>query len=233
MASLVATRLSASISNRGRRPSALALATQPALDQVVAALQRATGLPGLTRTLAIGRILTEGLYAGDPAAFRSRSAKSTSLRRLVKLGSPLSASALYRALSIHEIWTRVGGRRWSTLSAAHYRAVEAVPAVAQQQWLALAAQHGWSGAQLRGAIVTGCAQVVSRGGRLPKHPIERFALRAERELASLARMTRRIEASEQERVRLAELATRLEAIAAQCLDYVRRIRAVARIGSDD
>lgn len=212
----------------------------PALDEeeleaIVAALRPAAERRGLARTLAVAQILVARLYSGAPDAFRSRGGKPASLRKLVKHGAPLSSTALYRALSVHEIWVRVRGHRWPQLGAAHYRAVEALDPGDQEGWLEEAAAKQWSAARLRQTIVTAGAIGTARGGRLPSHPLIRLAVRVERELARVEGIAREINVPSYDRKRMGELAERLDVVGARCREYADRLRrAVARAsGSHD
>lgn len=202
------------------------------LEAIVDALRPAAQRKGLARTLAVAQVLVARLYDGAPDAFRSREGKAASLRKLVRHGAPLSSTALYRALSVHEIWVRVRGHRWPQLGAAHYRAVEALDATDQEGWLEEAAAKNWSAARLRQTIVTAGAIGTARGGRLPSHPLIRLAVRVERELARVDAIAREINVPSYDRKRMAELAERLDGVAARCRDYADRLRrAVARASS--
>ena len=203
------------------------------LEAIVAALRPAAERRGLARTLAIAQILVARLYDGAPDAFRSREGKPASLRKLVKHGAPMSSTALYRALSVHEIWVRVRGHRWPQLGAAHYRAVEALVPGDQEGWLEEAATKNWSAARLRQTIVTAGAIGTARGGRLPSHPLVRLAVRVERELARVDAVAREINVPAYDRKRMGELAERLDVVGARCREYADRLRrAVARAARD-
>lgn len=199
------------------------------LEAIIAALRPAVKRRGLARTLAVAQILVARLYNGAPDAFRSREGKAASLRKLVRHGAPLSSTALYRALSVHEIWVRVRGHRWPQLGAAHYRAVEALDPGEQEGWLEEAATKDWSAARLRQTIVTAGAIGTARGGRLPSHPLIRLAVRMERELARVDAIAQEINVPAYDRKRMGELADRLDVVATRCREYANRLRrAIAR-----
>lgn len=193
------------------------------LQEIVAAINTAAHHRGLARCLHVARIIVERIYGGNPAAFRSREGKAVSLRRLADNGVPLSPAALYRCLSVHEIWVRVDGSRWPRLAASHYRAVESLVPELQEPWLRKAAERAWSAASLRESIRAAGARVTARGGRLPEHPMARFVARVERELAKLDQVTPELGVSADERAEMRRVASALDAIAMRCRAHAQRV----------
>jgi len=200
---------------------------EPELVAVVEAVQAALAERGLARSLAVARALIHHVYDGDVHKFRTRERKSVSLRRLSEL-VPVSAAALYRCLSVHEIWLRTRGHQWPKLGAAHYRAVESLLPTTQAPWLARAAANGWSAARLREAVLASGVRVADRGGRLPEHPVARLVSRLHRELGIVDSIAGCLDVHPDQRQAMAALADRLEEAAARCRSHAARLRESVR-----
>lgn len=214
-----------------KRPAEVSRAApppDPKLAAVVLALQPALALRGLARAVGVARVLVDALYGGEPDGFRSRVGKAVSLRRLAARGVPLSPAALYRCLSVHEIWLRTEGHQWPRLGASHYRAVESLLPDSQASWLERAAQGRWSAAHLRHVIRAAGAGTVTRGGRLPQHPVARFVARVRRELTMLDRVVLEMQVEPDDREPMRHLADRLEELATRCSGHAARLRTAIR-----
>jgi len=146
------------------------------LDGLAAELSALGKDAGVEQAVEIGRLVVERLYDGDLSAWRSRGPKAHSLRALARRSDlPVSSSALYRAIALYELSTRLGGvERWSEagLGISHLRLVLGLPEDEQRRLLDEAARHAWTVAELeREAVCTRRRNPTrtSRGGR-PRLP---------------------------------------------------------------
>lgn len=211
-------------SARARARPAAALPPEQ-LAALAQALLPARRLRGLDASLAIGRAIVEHLYDGDPSAWRLRSPKVLSLRRLAATALlPTTPAALCRALMVHEVWSRAAaGQPWSQLSASHYRAVSGLDATLQARLLEDAWRRGLPADELRRLADARRRRRAPKGGRLSEHPIARLIERLEREVA--AGDAAALDAStDLERSRAEAWAVRSETVAWRCLELARRLR---------
>lgn len=162
---------------------------QPTDQRVRRAVSRINELVGgtsLQLALAIGRVVIEELYGGDPSAWRERGPKEHTLRQLALDSSlKISASSLYRAIAMYELEMRMGNHpMWGVLTTCHIRAVLGLPEGEQRRLLELALREQLTTLALEEAAGEARRQVkVSRGGR-PRKP--RFARSIEHAESALA-----------------------------------------------
>jgi hypothetical protein len=121
----------------------------------------------------IGRLVTEQLYGGDPAAHRRRGTQDAAYRRLV--GHPrlsLSPSTVWRSLGVYELCTRMPDvLECGELKARHVYAVLSLGPAEQESLLSVAARERWPVEKLEAEA----SSHRSAGGRgRPRHtPIRR------------------------------------------------------------
>lgn len=145
------------------------------IGRATARINTLVGGTSLQLALAVGAIVIEELYDGDLSHWRDRGPKEHNLRQLANdpnLG--ISASALFRAISIYELRVRMRNHpMWDSLTACHIRAVLGLPEPEQRRLLGLATQNGWSTQAIEEAAgKSRTKHKSSRGGR-PRKP--RFA----------------------------------------------------------
>ena len=165
-----ATRPSA----RAFSPALTNLCSSPEVEQrvrtAVQRLQSLTRSASLQFAIEVGRVVVESLYAGDPTAWRGRAKKDHTLRTLAASPDlPISASALYRALSIYELnqATRGNIARARHLGISHVRAVLGLEHAQQLQLLESAERGGWTVCHLEREVARLRSTARSRGGRRP------------------------------------------------------------------
>lgn len=104
------------------------------------------------QAVEVGRLVVERLYGGDLSAWRGRAPKSHSLRTLSRRSDlPVSSSALYRSIALHELSARLGGlERWADagLGISHLRLVLGLPELDQRRLLDAAIKQAWTVAEL-------------------------------------------------------------------------------------
>lgn len=133
-------------------------------------LQNLTRNASVQFAIEVGRVVVECLYGGDTSAWRERAHKDHTLRTLAASPElPISASALYRALSIYELdrETRGDVARAQHLGVSHVRAVLGLERAHQVQLLAAAEQGGWTVCRLEGEAARFRPATRARGGRRP------------------------------------------------------------------
>lgn len=101
-------------------------------------------------SIAVGRIVVEGIYDGDLAQLRGRQKDDCpSLRALAAHPRmPLNATALHQAIGIYELSRRMPGVIDAGLTVTHLRAVLPLDDDAQDQLLSRAVADGWSTTRL-------------------------------------------------------------------------------------
>ena len=90
-------------SDGGGSQIALRLSSDRALDKIVQELQEIQRGSGLERTLAVGKVVLSGFFAGDPQLWRDRRRnKNNSIRRLAgRSDCPFCKSALNEAVGVY------------------------------------------------------------------------------------------------------------------------------------
>ncbi|MFV8749341.1 hypothetical protein ACNOYE_02190 [Nannocystaceae bacterium ST9] len=162
------------------------LVTDERIGRATTRINALVGCTSLQLALEIGSIVVEELYSGDLGRWRARGAKEHTLRQLAndpRLG--ISASAIYRALAIHEIKLRFPEHpMWAKLTLAQIRPVLGLPESEQSRLLELATQNDWTAQIMEGAATESRAHnKSSRGGRPRKPGFARSIEVAERALA--------------------------------------------------
>jgi hypothetical protein len=77
-----------------------------------------------TLALAVGTLIIGTFYSGDLPAWRARGSKDCSFGKLARHPRlPMSPTALYRSVAIHELCERLGVREWKVISSTHLRRV--------------------------------------------------------------------------------------------------------------
>ena len=150
--------------------------SEDGLDGLAAELSALGKDASVEQAVAIGRLVVERLYGGDLSAWRSRGPKAHSLRALARRSDlPVSSSALYRAIALYELITRLGGvERWSKagLGISHLRLVLGLSVEDQRRLLDEAVRNSWTVAELEREAVRARRRNptrASRGGR-PRLP---------------------------------------------------------------
>jgi hypothetical protein len=181
---------------------------------------------GLELSLAVGEVVVTRLYDGDVAAWRLRSPKELSLRRMVREGRlPLTAAAMCRALGVYEVWTTAArGRDWANLSASHYRAVVGLPTEVQSALLEDAWRQQTTAQVLRLRAQQHGTARRGRGGRLPQDPIAQLVERVEREYSARSAADLAVPGRDLARPVAASLAARCEVLALRLSDLAAALR---------
>lgn len=155
------------------------------IERAGARISETGGGTSLEHALTIGRVVVEEVYNGGLSGWRQRGIRDTSLRRLA--ADPrltISASALYRAIGLYELKTRLADHpMWQGLTVCHIRAVLGLPEAEQLRLLDLAIEHCWTiHAMDEAAAATREKHGTSRGGRPRKNRFTRAIEDAERAL---------------------------------------------------
>jgi hypothetical protein len=145
-------RLELTASDGRRRGSAEATWSADELAKLADELRGLRRGSGLKRTLALGELLLERLFSGEPGGWHNRRRnKACSIRRLAKSrGCPFSKSALTEALSVY-----VASKDLADLAAfrhvqlSHVLSVLPLPAPQRTRLLEQAERHRWSVRTLR------------------------------------------------------------------------------------
>ncbi len=140
------------------------------LDHVVAELKEIDRRTGIERTLAIGDLVLNQFFGGDPAIWRDRRRnKNNSIRRLAEREDcPFCRSALNEAVGVY---VAVVGlpcvRTFGHISASHVASVLRLPPTERQEVLQEAERGQWSVRELRQRVVTRRRAQGERRGRPP------------------------------------------------------------------
>lgn len=148
-------------------------ARPPVSEQIVSRMKRACSRPNLQRALTIGRLVIDGVYDGDLALWRKKSAKSRAFRELAsRTDLPLSSAELYRCAAIYELVTRTDARnRWPRLSVSQLRLVIGLEPQEQCALLERAHERGWSVTRMNQEVRAARMRSPERRGRPPLHPV--------------------------------------------------------------
>jgi hypothetical protein len=126
------------------------------LDEVVLELTAISRRTGLERVLAIGELILNRFFAGDPVAWRDRRRnKQSSIRRLAgRTDCPFSRSTLNEAVSVYLAVNELPSvRMFGHIGAAHVAAVLALPPCERLPMLERADQERWAVRELRDQVV--------------------------------------------------------------------------------
>ncbi len=156
-----------------------------ALAREIATLHRHTTLDF---ALAVGRLAVDRLYGGDLEAWRQRSGKDGSFRRLAAALEALetrglSATMLQQAVATLDLEQRVGVTGRPQLTASHVRAVIGLPVDRQEALLGNAEAKDWTADRLEREAGKVRAKLATRPGRKPLLAFVKTVNRWERELA--------------------------------------------------
>jgi hypothetical protein len=142
------------------------------LDDVVAELKEIDRRTGIERTLAIGELILNQFFGGDPVIWRDRRRnKNNSIRRLADRDDcPFCRSALNEAVGVY---VAVVGlpcvRTFGHISASHVASVLTLPPTERQEVLQEAERGQWSVRELRHKVVTRRRAEGERRGRPTRH----------------------------------------------------------------
>ncbi len=166
----VTTRTSSNVLSRAVANPCSSQDVEQRVRIAVQRLQNLTRSASLQFAIEVGRVVVDSLYRGDSTAWRDRSQKDHTLRALAANPElPISASALYRALSIYELnqATRGSIARARHLGVSHVRAVLGLERVHQLQLLESAERAAWTVCHLEREVARYRSSARSRGGRRP------------------------------------------------------------------
>jgi hypothetical protein len=147
------------------------------LDQVVAELREIDRRTGIDRTLAIGELVLNRFFGGDPTVWRDRRRnKNNSIRRLAsRKDCPFCRSALNEALGVYVAVLELPCvRTFGHIYASHVACVLALPLTERQGILEIAEREQLSVRELRQRVVRMRRDRGERRGR----PSARGELRA-------------------------------------------------------
>jgi hypothetical protein len=203
-------------------PARLRLWDAQVVESVLAELRDIERRTGMDRTLAIGALILNRFYGGDPEAWRDRRRnKNHSIRRLAERGDcPLSKSALNEAVGIYVAVAALPRvRTFGHITSSHVASVLTLPATERLQALERADQERWSVRTLRRWVVSSRRAQGERRGR-PAASDEHHALsmlassvhRLERTMSQIGDLERW---SESGRTEVTRLGCNLSRLAAQ------------------
>lgn len=157
--------------------------TSDPVEKALAQIRHVTRATSLQLALDIGQIVFDTIFGGDAALLRSRGPKNMSFRRLaLHPDLPVSASTLWRSVSIYELSLRMPQLAGSQhLGVCHVRAVLGLPPADQERLLARAEKERWELSRLE---TQAALKRTGRGGRPPKLEVLK-ALDALRRVAAL------------------------------------------------
>lgn len=152
------------------------------IDAVVAELKRVASRAALDLALEVGRIVVERFYGGNVHVWRQRGNRCPSLRRLARHPElPFSAAALYRAVAIFEMASRLPDvATWKHVGASHLRTVVPLPAPDQERLLLAAERERWTVVRLGDEVRTLRSCRDERRGRPPTPKLVRSIRRLTR-----------------------------------------------------
>lgn len=128
---------------------------------------------GIERTLAIGELILNRFFGGDPAVWRDRRRnKNNSIRRLAERDDcPFCRSALNEAVGVYvAVRTLPTIRTLVNVSASHVAAVLQLAPAEREQLLERAEREAWSVRELRNNVVAMRRKNGERRGRPPSPP---------------------------------------------------------------
>jgi hypothetical protein len=169
----------------------LAILTESDVERVIRALRAIDHESAWTRVLEVGRVVFEGLGAGDEAHWRSRrGTKHLSLRRLVEHPAcPFKKTALGDAVNVH-LFVRQNPSlpELSGLSPTHVMRVVGLPSGQALSLLRATVEHGWTVRELGAKVQAVKRTAGERRGRpaaTAAWKARRLALRAAAALREL------------------------------------------------
>lgn len=185
------------MSAAGEGDSVAARVAEPSLlDRVVAELREIERRSGIERTLAIGALILNRFFRGDPKAWQDRRRnKNNSVRRLAeRTDCPFSKSALNEAIAVH---VAVLGlpcvRTFGHICASHVASVLRLPAAARQDILEVADRERWSVRELKQRVVALRRAQGERRGRPALEGEGRAISRLQNALADLAEGAKQVQ----------------------------------------
>jgi len=125
--------------------------TEHLLEEVASTLSKIRHGSGLKRTTAMGEIILNSLFSGDPGAWHDRRRnKAESLRRLARVkGCTLSKSTLSQAVSVYVAMIGLPVLAFRHVQASHVAVVLSLPFETRRQLLEQAEKERWSVRTLR------------------------------------------------------------------------------------
>lgn len=143
--------------------------TDAALDRLVSRLRVVRDVASLELAIGVGRLVVEELYGGDIEQLREHGPHRASYRQLAASADlPMSASTLWRYVSIFELCDRLGGsERWIHLGATHLRTVFGLSADHQTTLLDRADAKQWTVRRLQQEVKLLRAPIRGKPGRPP------------------------------------------------------------------
>lgn len=133
--------------------------------------------------MEIGALVIRRFYGGNLGAWRSRGLRDPTFRQLAAHPDlPISASALYRSVSVYEMRRRFASECWAALlTSTHFAAVVNLPHVEQHRLLSSAHAKDWTTRELERAAVE-VRQLHGRTGRRRVAPIVKAIRQLSRDL---------------------------------------------------
>jgi hypothetical protein len=137
------------------------------IDHLVLRLNAVCKATTFDFAMAVGKLVVDSCYGGDPKIWRDRGRKDTSFRKLARHPDlAMSASALYNSVAIYELSQRLGISSWKRMSTSHLRLVLPLSPNDQERLLRLAENQSWPVTRLNEEVRRLRApQVGGRGGR--------------------------------------------------------------------
>lgn len=139
---------------------------RPDVAEIAASIRDLHRRHTLACVFEIGRLVVDGICAGDLSAARRRGPKDESLSELAEQADmPMFLAQLSRAIGIYDLLAPLGEvATWQHLSMSHARVVLALPPARSRELLQAAEQEGWTRAI---ASSTPVPPALCRGTRRP------------------------------------------------------------------
>lgn len=157
------------------------------IDDVVHELRHLAHRAALDLALEVGRVIVDRFYGGRTDVWRQRGKRCASFRKLAaRPDLPMSASGVYRAVAIYEVWQRIGGiATWKHVGACHLRAVLSLPPADQDTVLLRAEAQRLSVRELEDTVAELRSVRADRRGRPRQSPVVRTMRSLERSIQGL------------------------------------------------
>ena len=200
------------------------------IDEVVAEINSQVRLAPLELAMKIGKLLIDKFYSGNFDAWRKKGIKDNSFRKLSEREDlEISPAALYRSVSVYEMFERIGGvSTLKHLKASHYYAVLGLTDKQQKRLLKRAESQTWPVRKIESEAKK-VRKKRGKGGRKPIpqfvksiHQIQKFVNQPQKMFDGINK------ADELKPEKIKELCVTLEKIQKQCLDMQAQLLEITK-----
>src|SRR5262249_42992190 len=128
---------------------------EPLLDRVARQVNEICRCATFDLSLRIGAVIINELYDGSIELWEKEGSRRPMYRKLAARGDLLlSPSGLCRAVAVHALCERLGGRaRWRHLSTSHLQEILPLDRPQQERLIQIAEAERWTVAQLRSEVL--------------------------------------------------------------------------------